>query len=96
MVFQTKWGRAHEVAAAMVESQKTIGEEFGENVNRSRVLTDLSGPFHTVVQEYEVNSLGEWEQNRMKVFAHPEFQKMAARLGDAIESGRAEFYNIEG
>jgi hypothetical protein len=94
LVFQTKWGKAHEVAASFVEGQRMISEQFGEQFSRGRILTDLSGPFHTVVQENEVDSLAEWEQNRGKVFAYPEFQKMQMRLGDAMESGRVEFYNI--
>ena len=35
----------------------------GPNV-RVRILTDLSGPFDTVVQEIEVESLAEWERLR--------------------------------
>ena len=44
-VFQTKWGKANEVVAGLKETQKIIGEHFGH----SRILTDLSGPLHTVV-----------------------------------------------
>lgn len=61
----------------------------------SRILTDLSGPFHTVVQEIEVPSLGEWEKSRVQAFADPEFQKRTARIEGLCESGRAEFYTIE-
>jgi hypothetical protein len=92
LVFQAKWGKAHEVAAAFKEGQSAMEERYGA---RSRILTDLSGPFHTVVQEIEVPSIAEWELRRSEFFANPEFQKMQARLEGLLESGRAEFYTIE-
>jgi hypothetical protein len=91
-VFQIKWGKVHEVVAALKESQGVMEERHGV---RSRILTDLSGPFHTVVQEIEVPSLGEWEKGRAEAFADPELQKRMARTEGLIESGRAEFYTIE-
>lgn len=91
LVFQAKWGKAAELAETLVEAKDKFGEEFG----RTRILTDLSGPFHTVVQETEVESLGEWERNRGEIFSHPEFQKMATRAAELMESGRTEFYTIE-
>ena len=80
------------VAAAIKASQSALAELHD---GRARVLTDLSGPFHTVVQEIEVPSIAEWEQRRSEIFADPEFQKGQARLEGLIESGRAEFYTIE-
>jgi len=90
-VFQTKWGKANEVVAAFKETQKIFGEQFG----RSRILTDLSGPLHTVVQEIEVESLAEWERRRAELFSQSEYQERQARAVELIESGRAEFYTIE-
>ncbi len=90
-VFQVKWGKAHEVVEAFKKAEAIIGEKYG----RVRILTDLSGPFNTVIQEVEVESLAEWEGHRAEVFALPEFQQMQADTFDLIESGRAEFYTIE-
>ena len=90
-VFQVKWGRTHEVVAAFKKAEETMGEMYGH----SRILTDLSGQFNTVVQEIELESLAEWERGRAEIFAKPEFQKMMADTADLFESGRAEFYTIE-
>ncbi len=61
-----------------------------------RVLTDLSGPFDTVVQEFEVESLAEWERRRAQMFSSPEFeQAMDGVEENPFVSGRAEFYTIE-
>ncbi len=90
-VFQVKWGRMDEVLAGMAQ-MRSINEAMG--ARGVRVLTDLGGPMFTLVQEMEVESLGEWEQKRGELFANPEFQAMAARMPDVFESGRTEFYNI--
>ena len=57
-----------------------------------RLLTDLSGPFDTVVQEVELESLAEWEQLRAKIFSDSEFQEAGE---SPFTSGRAEFYTLE-
>jgi hypothetical protein len=90
-VFQVKWGMTHQVLEAFKKGEESMGDSYG----RWRILTDLSGPFNTVVQEVEVESLAEWERGRAEIFAKPEFQKMMADTADLFESGRVEFYTIE-
>ena len=60
-----------------------------------RVLTDLSGPFDTVVLEVETDSLATWERARREMFASPEFQADFARGAELMVSGRNELYTIE-
>ncbi|MGH2588695.1 MAG: hypothetical protein ACRDJE_27535 [Dehalococcoidia bacterium] len=62
---------------------------------RGRILTDLSGPFDTVIQELEVESLAAWERLRAVLFSNPQFQEAEAGMPDVIESGRTAFYTIE-
>jgi len=62
MVFQASYGKGGELAAAMAASAKQVVAEMGGD-HRWKVMTDLSGPFDTVVQEIEVASLAEWEGN---------------------------------
>jgi hypothetical protein len=62
---------------------------------RSRILTDLSGPFDTVVQEIEVESLATWEELRAKIFASSEFQQSMEAAEIPFKSGRTEFYTLE-
>ncbi len=87
-------GKAQEVADGFKHASTTMARIFGQSA-RSRILTDLSGQFNTVVQEIEVESLGEWERMRAAAFADPEFQQGLAAMTDLVESGRAEFYTIE-
>ena len=59
------------------------------------MLTDLSGPFDTVVLELEVASLADWERIRAELFARPELAEMMASTASSIASGRNELYTIE-
>ena len=93
LVFQAKFGKAGELANQFKTNTRQIGERYG---GRSRVLTDLSGQFDTVVMEIEAENLAQWERNRSQVFASPEFRESFARTAELIESGRTEFYTIEG
>jgi hypothetical protein len=91
-IFQARFGRAGEVAKAMKESSKALGEIYGGN---ARILTDLSGQFDTVVLEIEVDSLAKWERTRLEVFSRPEFREGFARTAELITGGRSEIFTIE-
>ncbi len=87
-VFQAKWGKAQELVAAFKEGMR--GAE-----RQPRILTDLSGPFHTVVLEGEHESLAAWERFRAQMFADPQFAAGSRRVDELVESGRTEYYTIE-
>jgi hypothetical protein len=93
-VCQAKFGKASEVVAGFKQSGEIVRTLVGPHV-RARILTDLSGPFDTVIQEIELESLAEWEQFRAVIFSNPEVQEAEAGLPHVIESGRTEFYTIE-
>ncbi len=91
-VFQAKYGKGGELVALF----KEIREQWSEaGAYGQRILTDVSGPFFTVVVETEVESLTTWEQLSAQIFALPEFGDWFARMQPLVESGRREFYNIE-
>ena len=88
-VFQAKYGRGGELVALLKEFRELSGE-YG-----SRILTDASGTFFTVVTEQEYPSLGEWEGTIAKTFSEPRFGAWFERMVPLVESGRREFYNVE-
>ena len=90
-VFQAKFGKGGELVALFQEARRQGLSMYGE-----RILTDASGPFYTVVLETTTESLAEWEQRIAEIFARPEFGAWFARMIPHVESGRREFYNIEG
>ncbi|MDP9313244.1 MAG: hypothetical protein M3R24_20560 [Chloroflexota bacterium] len=90
-VFQVKWGKMDEVLAGMAQ-MRAITDAMG--MGNVRVITDLSGPMFTLVQEREVESIEQSQQQMQALFRNPEWQAMSARMPDLFESGRTEFYNI--
>lgn len=88
-VFQAKYGRGGELVALFKANR-------GDLPYAIRILTDASGPFFTVVTETEVESLAVWEQLLAEIFSRPEFGEWFAQMVPLVESGRREFYNIEG
>ncbi|HVB64928.1 MAG TPA: hypothetical protein VNE17_09365 [Nitrolancea sp.] len=93
-IFQTKWGKASEFASMMVEGNREIAKALGHDYSW-RVLTDLTGPFHTVVLEVELESMAQWEQFRSQMFQSPEISEGMERTSQLVESGRSEMYTIE-
>lgn len=93
-VFQTKWGKAQEVVDRLVASADAMQDQLS-GIKRARILTDLSGPFHTVVQELEMESLAEWEKLRAAMFAAPEFQQDQPAREENLEGGYMEYYTLE-
>lgn len=91
-VFQAKYGKGGELVALFKEARQKwpAMQQYG-----SRILTDASGPFFTVVTETEVASLAEWERVIAEVFSVPEFGDWFGRMQPLVESGRREFYTIE-
>jgi hypothetical protein len=88
-VFQAKYGRGDELVALFKESREMVPA-----MANMRLLTDASGPFFTVVTEYEVPSLGEWEQGFREAMAHPRMGEWFGRMVPLVESGSREFYNV--
>jgi hypothetical protein len=88
-VFQAKYGKGGDLVAQFQEAKKVFPNTY------SRILTDASGPFFTVVAEAEVESLAAWEQLIASIFSMPEFGEWFARMEPLVESGRREFYHIE-
>jgi hypothetical protein len=89
-VFQAKYGKGGE----LVDLWKEAAEWFPD-IAGDRLLTDLSGPFFTIVTEDEFESFAEWEKVRNEAFSRPEFGEWFARMEPLVESGRREFYTIE-
>lgn len=88
-IFQAKYGKGSDLAALFKET-KNWSIQYAP-----RTLTDMSGPFFTVVTETEFESLAEFEQKSGEIFSTPEFGEWFARMTELVESGQREFYNIE-
>ena len=91
-VFQLKFGKAREAVALVKEGvaiQKRAGLSFS-----SRVLTDLTGPFYTVVLEFTAPNLSAYESEAPRIMADKDFQTNYQKLVPLVESGHREVFTI--
>lgn len=89
-VFQLKFGKAREAKEAM-KGLLAINQRLGY-AREMRVLTDLTGPFYTMVLEMSFPSLGDLE--RMQPMGDPAWKDAYAKFVPLVESGRREIFSI--
>ena len=92
-VFQAKYGRGDELVELFKEFSQRLQQE-GREWSGMRLMTDLSGPFFTVVTEYEVENLGAWERTFQEGMSQPWLGEWFGRMMPLVESGSREFYTI--
>ncbi len=91
-VFQAKYGRGDELVQLFKEINDQMGEPSG---GQRKLMTDLSGPFFTIVTELEAESIDAFHAGLREGFSRPEFGPIFSRMQEMVESGRREFYTIE-
>ena len=87
VTFQVQFGKAGELVEMM--KQQPPQDLSG------RILTDLSGPFDTVVIETVVESIDDYFRRLREMFANTEMNESMRSVGELIASGHREFYTIE-
>lgn len=93
-VFQAKFGKANDVVNYFKTANHGLSDELMESL-QPRILTDISGPFDTVVIETTHESLAALEEFRKALFARSEESDEPSPLAEFVESGRNEYYTIE-
>jgi hypothetical protein len=91
-VFRLKFGKAKEALPLVKETvalQKRAGLSFP-----SRILTDVTGPFYTVVLELTIPNLSSWESEAPKFMADKDFQANYQKLTPLVESGYREIFTV--
>ena len=93
-VFRLKFGKAREAVALMkegraIEKRVMTGLEYS-----SRVLTDVTGPFYTLVLELTVPDLATFENNAPRLFGDKEWQANYQKMTPLVESGYREVFSI--
>jgi hypothetical protein len=91
-VFRVKFGKARE-AVALVKEGVAIQKRTGANFT-ARVLTDLTGPFYTVVLELTVPNLSAFEGEAPQFMADKDFQANYQKLVPLVDSGYREIFTI--
>jgi hypothetical protein len=91
-VFRLKFGKAREALALLKEGvaiQKRAGATF-----QSRILTDVTGPFYTLVLEITVPSLGNFETEAPRYMGDKDFQANYQKITPLVESGYREVFSV--
>ncbi len=81
-------------AKALIPEIQSLNKRLGVPVGRA--MTDVTGPYYTLVLEREFPSLAAFEESLAKIFADPEWQKAYGRFRPMIESGHREIFSVVG
>jgi hypothetical protein len=93
-VFRLKFGKARE-AVALFKEGLAIQKRVGAGMDFStRLLTDVTGPFYTVVLELTVPSLGAFEGEAPKLMGDKDWQANYQKLTPLVESGHREIFTV--
>jgi hypothetical protein len=93
-VFQLKFGKARDAVALMkeglaIQKRALAGADFS-----ARVLTDVTGPFYTLVLELTVPNLTTFETIGPRLFGDKEWQANYERMAALVESGYREVFTV--
>jgi hypothetical protein len=91
-VFQLKFGHAKE-AVALGKEGLAIQKRIGVDLNQ-RIMTDVTGPFYTLVLEMTIPNLATLEGTMSKVMGDKDWQANYQKLLPLIESGYREIFNV--
>lgn len=69
---------------------------FKEPEFHLNVLTDISGPMYTLINEFVAPSLGEFEAARDQSYKQAGFKEWFRQFQLFVEGGRREYYTVEG
>jgi hypothetical protein len=69
---------------------------FSESQYHLTVLTDISGPMYTLVNEFIVPDLAEFEKVRDQSYKKPGFDEWFRQFQLFVHGGQREYYTVEG
>ncbi len=92
-VFSCKRGRAPEIADEMKAWRKWL---ISTGNHTGKVYADMSGPFDTVVLEFEVESLDEYYvmERGLYIEPDPDTARLTGHLNEAATSGYREIFEV--
>lgn len=91
-VFRLKFGKAKDALPILkegVQIQQRAGMTFP-----ARILTDVTGPFYTVVLEITAPSLSAFEAALPRFLGDKDWQANYQELAPLVESGFREIFNL--
>jgi hypothetical protein len=93
-VFRLKFGKTREAVALIKEGFAIQKRVLSDLEFSTRLLTDVTGPFYTVVLELTVPNLSSFESNAPRMFADKDWQANYQKLAPLVESGYREVFTV--
>ena len=93
--YQIKFGKIDQAVALFTRLPQLVLSEASGSMHY-HLLTDISGPMYTLVEEIMIPNLGVWDTTRDRLFGHTDFAEWFKEFQLIVEGGRHEFYTIEG
>ena len=93
-VFRLHFGKAREATALLPEGLQFM-RRSGE-VREARALTDLTGPYYTLVLESTYEGLAAYEQSMGEGMSDPQWKAWYQRFTPLVESGYREMFTVVG
>ena len=91
-VFQLKFGKAKDALALWKEGRE-IARRTG-SVEKTRAMTDLVGPFYTLVMEEEFESLSAMEKAMERDMHVEEWKGWYQKFVPLVENGYREIFTV--
>jgi hypothetical protein len=92
-VFQLRFGRAREAVALWQEGLEILRRA---GVKDARLLTDLTGPYYTLVLETAHENVADFDASIHAEMADEEWRAWYARFVPLVEGGRREMFTVVG
>ncbi len=90
-IFQVKFGRMKEAKTLWKEGMKFTSPP---GAPRPRLLTDMVGPYYTLVLENTYKDLADYEAAEQKVMSQPDMGAWYQKFIPLVDSGRREIFTV--
>ena len=91
-VFRTKAGKGKEIVTMF---KKVMEFMPNEGVKSRRILSDVVGPYWTIVMETEVEKLESYFDLMNQRPSHPEAEQVMKGYADLVDGGYREIFKVE-
>ncbi len=91
--FQVKFGRMKEAVVLMKEN---LARATAGGSKPGRLMTDVTGPFYTLVLEFEFESLAEMDKHASSMMKLPGWQEAYQKFAALVDSGRRDIFSVVG
>ena len=92
-VFRLKFGKARDALAVWKEMAE-LGKRTGA-MPAPRILTDLVGPYYTLVMETTAKDLQAWEADMKKGMGDPGMHTLYQKFTPLVDSGYREIFTVQ-